>query len=64
MLSVMSYRARHSLTNPGKRRMRLECVKRKPFSRARSRWAFSHDPLILWRGERQEACSNSPSMRD
>ena len=30
--------------------MRLECVKRKPFSRARSRCVFSHDPLILWRG--------------
>ena len=31
--------------------MRLECVKRKPFSRARSHCVFSHDPLILWRGE-------------
>ena len=30
----------------------LEYVKRKPFSRARSCCAFSHDPLILWRGEK------------
>ena len=55
MFCVMSYRALNSLTNPGKRRMHLECVKRKPFSRARSRCVFSHDPLILWRGEESHA---------